>query len=144
MALKRAPICDRNVFLTFYVFFLYLPLIIFNVKIKTHECHDVNVFLKADKALSKLNFLFHLNLKRNSVNLRKWVIYIIFNIIKLVHKFRSAKRDDQIACPRRVQTCEPRAMRMCPRSGQIFVYYDTEEHSVKTELRIRLLRYSGA
>ena len=40
----------------------------------------------------------------------------------------SAKRDDQIARPRRAQTCErselraKRAMRMCPRSGQIFSY----------------------
>ena len=37
----------------------------------------------------------------------------------------SAKRDDQIARPRRAQTCERselRAMRMCPRSGQIFFY----------------------
>ena len=38
----------------------------------------------------------------------------------------SAKRDDRIARPRRAQTCErsklraKRAMRMCPRSGQIF------------------------
>ena len=31
-----------------------------------------------------------------------------------VQKFRSAKRDDRIARPRR-------AMRMCPRSGQIFL-----------------------
>ena len=38
------------------------------------ECHDENVFLKADGALSKLNFLFHLNWKRNLVNLRKWLI----------------------------------------------------------------------
>ena len=40
-----------------------------------------------------------------------------------VQKERSAKRDDRIAHPRRVQTCEwseLRAMRMCPRSGQIF------------------------
>ena len=41
-------------------------------------------------------------------------------------KFRSAKRDDRIARPRRAQTCQrselraKRAMRMCPRSGQIF------------------------
>ena len=37
----------------------------------------------------------------------------------------SAKRDDQIAHPRRAQTCELRAKRpmiMCPRSGQIFFY----------------------
>ena len=44
-----------------------------------------------------------------------------------VQKFRSAKRDDRIARPRRAQTCErselraKRAMRMCPRSGQIFL-----------------------
>ena len=40
----------------------------------------------------------------------------------------SAKRADQIARPRRVQTCKrselraKRAMRMCPPSGQIFKY----------------------
>ena len=44
-----------------------------------------------------------------------------------VQKFWSAKRDDQIARPRRAQACErsqlraKRAMRMCPRSGQIFL-----------------------
>ena len=41
-----------------------------------------------------------------------------------VQKERSAKRDDQIACPRCAQICELRAkgaMRMCPRSGQIFL-----------------------
>ena len=40
-----------------------------------------------------------------------------------VQKERSAKRDDRIARPRRAETCElraKRAMRMCPRSGQIF------------------------
>ena len=40
-----------------------------------------------------------------------------------VQKERSAQRDDQIARPRRAQTCERselRAMSMCPRSGQIF------------------------
>ena len=40
-----------------------------------------------------------------------------------VQKERSAKRDDRIARPRRAQTCElraKRAMRMCPRNGQIF------------------------
>ena len=45
-----------------------------------------------------------------------------------VQKERSAKRDDRIARPRRVQTCEQselrtkRAMRMCPQSGQIFFF----------------------
>ena len=42
-----------------------------------------------------------------------------------VQKDRSAKLDDQIARPRRAQTCERselRAMRMCSRSGQIFLY----------------------
>ena len=44
-----------------------------------------------------------------------------------VQKDRSAKRDDQIARPRRAQVCErselrpKRAMRMCPLSGQIFL-----------------------
>ena len=41
-----------------------------------------------------------------------------------VQKERSAKRDDRIARPRRAQTSERselRAMRMCPRSGQIFL-----------------------
>ena len=40
-----------------------------------------------------------------------------------VQKERSPKRDDQIVRPRCAQTCERselRAMRMCPRSGQIF------------------------
>ena len=40
-----------------------------------------------------------------------------------VQKDQSAKRDDQIARPRRAQACERselREMRMCPRSGQIF------------------------
>ena len=47
-----------------------------------------------------------------------------------VQEERSAKRDDQIARPRRAQTCErselgaKRAMRMCPRSGQIFFSRD--------------------
>ena len=35
------------------------------------ECHDENVFLKADRASSKLNFLFHLKSKTNLVALRK-------------------------------------------------------------------------
>ena len=44
-----------------------------------------------------------------------------------VQKERSAQRDDRIARPRRAQTCErselraKRVMRMCPRSGQIFL-----------------------
>ena len=40
-----------------------------------------------------------------------------------VLKERSAKRDNQIARPRRAQTCErseQRVMRIWPRSGQIF------------------------
>ena len=40
-----------------------------------------------------------------------------------VQEERSAKRVDQIARPRRAQTCERselRAMRLCPLSGQIF------------------------
>ena len=37
----------------------------------TCECHDENVFLKADKALSKLTFLSNLKLRTNSVTLEK-------------------------------------------------------------------------
>ena len=43
-----------------------------------------------------------------------------------VQKERSAKRNDQIALPRRAQNCElraKRAMRMCPPSGQIFFIF---------------------
>ena len=54
-----------------------------------------------------------------------------------VQKDRSAKRDDQIARPRRAQACErselraKRVMRMCPRSGQIFkkYYYEYSKHN---------------
>ena len=35
------------------------------------ECLDENVFLKADRALNKLNFLFHLKSKTNLITLRK-------------------------------------------------------------------------
>ena len=35
------------------------------------ECHDDNVFLKADRALNKLNFLFHFKAKQNLLTLRK-------------------------------------------------------------------------
>ena len=40
-----------------------------------------------------------------------------------VQKFQSAQHEDRIARPRRTQTCElrpKRAMRMCPRSVQVF------------------------
>ena len=48
------------------------------------EFYDENVFLKAYRALSELNFMFHLNSKTNLVTLRKCVINIICNIIKLI------------------------------------------------------------
>ena len=35
------------------------------------ECYDKNVFPKAVRALSKLNFLFHLKSKANLLTLRK-------------------------------------------------------------------------
>ena len=41
------------------------------------ECHHENVFLKADRALSELNLLFHSNSKTNLVTLRKCEIPII-------------------------------------------------------------------
>ena len=64
-----------------------------------------------------------------------------------VQKDRSAKRDDQIARPRRAQACERsklRAMRMCPRSGQIFYYNFNSLHYVRKKLYIyddNLLRF---
>ena len=48
-----------------------------------------------------------------------------------VQKERSAKRNNQIARPRRAQTCELRAkrsMRMWPRSGQIFLKNFTDKN----------------
>ena len=53
---------------------------------------------------------------------------------------RSAKRDDRIARPRRAQTCERselramRAMRMCPRSGQIFKTQFADSSSITGEM----------
>ena len=35
------------------------------------DCHDENVFLKADRVLSKCNFLFHLKSKTNLVTVKK-------------------------------------------------------------------------
>ena len=35
------------------------------------ECHGKNVFLKADRAISKFNLIFHLKSKTNLVTLRK-------------------------------------------------------------------------
>ena len=67
-----------------------------------------------------------------------------------VQKFRSAKRDDRIACPRRAQTCElraERAMRMCPRSGRIFfieiswTYFEQNDIS-KSRLGENRVRYA--
>ena len=58
-----------------------------------------------------------------------------------VQKKRSVKRDDQIARPRRAQTCEQselrakRAMRMCPRSGQIFLIQFVTLSEVLLDLR---------
>ena len=52
------------------------------------ECHNENVFLKADRALSKLNFLFYLNPKTNLVTLRKcvtdWFGFIRIDVTELI------------------------------------------------------------
>ena len=69
-----------------------------------------------------------------------------------VQKERSAKRDDRIARPRRAQTCErselraKRAMRMCPRSGQIFLikflfspYQIISKTYISSELKLALI-----
>ena len=50
---------------------------------------------------------------------------------------RSAKRDDQIARPRRAK----RHMRMCPRSGQIFLIASVGHgYKIKIEREARVLR----
>ena len=52
------------------------------------------------------------------------------------------ERDDRIARPRRAQTCElraKRAMRMCPRSGQIFsIIFEKFHHLCIGKLRFFL------
>ena len=61
-----------------------------------------------------------------------------------VQKERSAKRDDRITRPRRAQTCElraKRAMRMCPRSGQIF-FFSSEESAGWTSKHRRVIFYA--
>ena len=55
-----------------------------NIEREARASCDENAFLKADRALSKLNYLFHLNSKTNLVTVRKCVIHIICNIPKLV------------------------------------------------------------
>ena len=45
------------------------------------EYHDENVFLKADRALSKLHFFFHLKSKTNLVSLKKFNSYLQYNKI---------------------------------------------------------------
>ena len=58
-----------------------------------------------------------------------------------VQKDRSAKRDDQIARPRRAQACERselRAMRTCPRSEQIF-FLTSEKPNNLISLKLRIL-----
>ena len=52
------------------------------------------MFLKADRALSELNFLFHLNSKTNLVTLRKCVIHIICNIINLISFYQKQRVKD--------------------------------------------------
>ena len=46
------------------------------------ECYDENVFLKSDRALSKLNILFHLKSKTNLLTLRKfnWNLQYFVNL----------------------------------------------------------------
>ena len=59
---------------------------------------------KYDRALSKLNFLFHLISKRNWVTLRKCVIHIICNIIiKLIWALQYQIIINKLECMRRAQ-----------------------------------------
>ena len=106
------------------------------------KCHGTNVFLKADKALSKLNFPFHsksipnfLTLRKCNSHLQYYKIDLNFsiklqesnlNVYKdrterqnrtecVVQIFRSAKHN-RIARPRHAQFCE--------KSRQVFLLED--------------------
>ena len=108
-----------------------------NVNVKSsakREYRDENVFLKGDRALSKLITLLISNkkyfnqffksrssdivlLKLGNLN-QNAKRYEARNTEREVHICRSAKRDDHF-CER----SELRAMRMCERSEQIFYIY---------------------
>ena len=53
------------------------------------ECHDGNVFLKADRDLSKFNFFFHLKSKTNLVSLRKCNSHLQYYKIDLSFSIKS-------------------------------------------------------
>ena len=55
------------------------------------DYHDENVFLKADKALSKLNFLFNLKSKRNSAIWRKFNSHLQYYKIDLSYSNKLQK-----------------------------------------------------
>ena len=60
------------------------------------------MFLKADRALRKNNFLFHLKSKTNSVN---FYVSEEYKNEREIQTNWSAKRDDQVARPTHAQTC---------------------------------------
>ena len=94
--------------------------------------------LKADRVLSKLNFLFHLKSK-NLVTLWKCYSHLKYYKIDLNYSIKlqkiklyvseEYKTEREARClnisertARRSNISELRAMRMCPQSGQIFTF----------------------
>ena len=53
------------------------------------ECHDENVFFNADRTLSKLNFVFYLKSKTNSISLRKCNLHLQYYKIDLSLSIKS-------------------------------------------------------
>ena len=52
------------------------------------ECHDENMFLKANRASSKLNFHFHSKSKTNLVTSRKCILYLQYYKIDLTFRIK--------------------------------------------------------
>ena len=100
-----------------------------NVNVKSsakHEYHDENVFLKDDRALSKLITLFISNKKEFNHFFKSRSSYIVLLKVDNLHQNAKryvkramliVKRDDHI------YRSAKRTMRICERSEQIFLSY---------------------
>ena len=62
--------------------------------------HDETVFLKADIALSKLNFLFHSKLKTKLLTMRECNSHFQYNKIDL--RFGIKLQEQKLGCMRRI------------------------------------------
>ena len=98
------------------------------------EYHDVNVFLKVNRTLSKLNFLFYLKSKTNLVTLRKCNSLLQYYKIDLSFSIKlqeinlnvceEYKTEREVQQSNRVPLARSNlrakcAITMCPRSRQV-------------------------